>query len=139
MELEGKIIFALEPKTGTSSRGDWKVQEFVLETLDGQFSRKMVFSVFGEDRLQRFNIQVGQDVKVSFDIDAREYNGRWYNSIRAFDVRPASQPAPTETTPPPFDNPFNAAAGTTPQQPVVTQQPADTFANNEESADDLPF
>ena len=51
MELEGKIIFALEPKTGTSSRGDWKVQEFVLETLDGQFSRKMVFSVFGEDRL----------------------------------------------------------------------------------------
>ena len=139
MELEGKIIFALEPKTGTSARGDWKVQEFVLETLDGQFSRKMVFSVFGEDRLQRFNIQVGQDVKVSFDIDAREYNGRWFNSIRAFDVRPATQPASPETTPPPFDNPFNASAGTTPQQPVVTQQPTDTFANNEESADDLPF
>ena len=83
MEIEGKIIFALEPKTGTSARGEWKVQEFVLETLDGQFSRKMVFSVFGEERLQRFNIQVGQDVKVSFDIDAREYNGRWFNSIRA--------------------------------------------------------
>ncbi|MBO4820550.1 MAG: DUF3127 domain-containing protein [Prevotella sp.] len=141
MEIEGKIIFALEPKTGTSARGEWKVQEFVLETLDGQFSRKMVFSVFGEERLQRFNIQVGQDVKVSFDIDAREYNGRWFNSIRAFDVRPATQQAPTETTPPPFDNPFNAAAGVAPQQPATAtpQQPADSFANSDESSDDLPF
>ena len=140
MEIEGKIIFALEPKTGTSARGEWKVQEFVLETLDGQFSRKMVFSVFGEDRLQKFNIQVGQDVKVFFDIDAREYNGRWFNSIRAFDVRPANQQAPAETTPP-FDNPFNAAAGVVPQQPAAAapQQPADSFANTDGSSDDLPF
>ena len=124
MELQGKIIAALDVKSGVSARGEWKVQEFVLETLDGQFSRKMVFSVFGEDRLQRFNIQVGQDVNVSFDIDAREYNGRWFNSIRAFDVR---QVVPTQQgeavaaapqTPPPFaappvqDNPFgNAPAG----------------------------
>ena len=47
----------------------------------------MVFSVFGADRLERFNIQVGQEVTVSFDIDAHEYNGRWFNNIRAFDVR----------------------------------------------------
>lgn len=125
MELQGKIIAALDVKSGVSARGEWKVQEFVLETLDGQFSRKMVFSVFGEDRLQRFNIQVGQDVNVSFDIDAREYNGRWFNSIRAFDVRPVGQPQQGEgvaaqpiQTPPPFspapaqDNPFgNAPAG----------------------------
>ena len=88
MELQGKIIQALPVKTGTSARGDWKVQEFVLETLDAQYPRRMVFSVFGEERLQRFNIQVGQDVNVSFDIDAHEYQGRWFNSIRAFDVRP---------------------------------------------------
>ena len=88
MELQGKIIEALPVKTGTSARGEWKVQEFVLETFDDRFSRKMVFSVFGEDRLQRFNIQVGQQVLVSFDIDAHEYQGRWFNSIRAFDVRP---------------------------------------------------
>lgn len=97
MELQGKIIAALDVKTGMSARGEWKVQEFVLETIDGQFSRKMVFSVFGEERLQRFNIQVGQDVNVSFDIDAREYNGRWFNSIRAFDVRqviPNAAPVP---------------------------------------------
>lgn len=140
MELEGKIIFALEPKTGTSSRGEWKVQEFVLETLDGQFSRKMVFSVFGEERLQRFNIQVGQDVKVSFDIDAREYNGRWFNSIRAFDVRPVTQAATPEgpNTPPPFDqSAYNLAAGAAPQQAPV--QPAQPPLSADESTDDLPF
>ena len=142
MELQGKIIFALEPKTGVSSRGEWKVQEFVLETLDGQFTRKMVFSVFGEDKLQRFNIQVGQDVNVSFDIDAREYNGRWFNSIRAFDVRPVQVAAPTAA---PFSQaPFEAAAGVAPQQAAPQQAPPmsnpfDNPANDGGLSDDLPF
>lgn len=87
MELQGKIIAAMPERTGTSARGEWKAQDFVLETHDA-YPRKMVFGVFGADRLARFNIQVGQEVVVSFDIDAREYNGRWFNSIRAFDVRP---------------------------------------------------
>ena len=69
MELQGKVIAALPEKSGTSARGEWKVQEFVIETHD-QYPRKMVFSVFGADRLQRFNISVGQEVSVSFDIDA---------------------------------------------------------------------
>jgi|GEM_PF-53314 len=86
MDLQGKIIAALEPRSGTSARGEWKSQDFVVETHD-QYPRKMVFSVFGADRLERFNIQVGQEVTVSFDIDAHEYNGRWFNNIRAFDVR----------------------------------------------------
>ena len=107
MELQGKIIAALPERSGTSQRGEWKVQEFVLETLDSQYPRKMVFDVFGADRLQRFNIQVGQVVNVAFDIDAREYNGRWYNSIRAFDVRPAdlSQPVAAPVTQPAGVNP----------------------------------
>ena len=136
MEIQGKIIAALDVKTGMSARGEWKVQEFVLETIDGQFSRKMVFSVFGEDRLQRFNIQVGQDVNVSFDIDAREYNGRWFNSIRAFDVRPIMPPAagPADpvsfqgATPPPAMNSFQAA-------PPASASPAPM----EDSSEDLPF
>ncbi|MBQ1581180.1 MAG: DUF3127 domain-containing protein, partial [Prevotella sp.] len=86
MELQGKIIAALEPRSGVSARGEWKAQDFVVETHES-YPHKMVFSVFGSDRLQRFNIQVGQEVLVSFDIDAHEYQGRWFNSIRAFDVR----------------------------------------------------
>ena len=81
MDLQGKIIAALEPRSGVSARGEWKSQDFVIETMDS-FPRKMVFSVFGADRLQRFAIQVGQMVNVSFDIDAHEYNGRWFNNIR---------------------------------------------------------
>ena len=87
MEITGKIIVACEPRGGVSQRtgNNWKMQEFVLETQE-QFPRKCMFSVFGEDRLREFNIQVGEVVTVSFDIDAREYNGRWFNSLRAWKV-----------------------------------------------------
>lgn len=124
MELQGKVIAALEPRSGTSARGEWTAQDFVIETNEN-FPHKMVFSVFGADRLQRFGIQVGQNVNVSFDIDAHEYNGRWFNSIRAFDVRqissePAPAPIATPTPEAPAADPFTAAA-------------------NGESTDDLPF
>ncbi|MDD6507476.1 MAG: DUF3127 domain-containing protein, partial [Prevotellaceae bacterium] len=86
MELQGKVIAAMPERSGVSARGEWKSQSFVIETHDA-YPRKMVFDVFGADRLARFNIQVGQEVMVSFDIDAHEYNGRWFNNVRAFDVR----------------------------------------------------
>ena len=134
MELQGKIIEALPVKTGTSARGEWKVQEFVLETFDDRFSRKMVFSVFGEDRLQRFNIQVGQDVTVSFDIDAHEYQGRWYNSIRAFDVRPiVQQPFVPQADAAPFST---AAAAPVAPPPAANDDP---FGGSGNASDDLPF
>ena len=96
MEITGKIIVACEPRGGVSQRtgNNWKMQEFVLETQE-QFPRKCMFSVFGEDRLREFNIQVGEVVTVSFDVDAREYNGRWYNDIRAWRVQRGVVPAPT--------------------------------------------
>ncbi len=136
MELQGKIIQALPVKTGTSARGDWKVQEFVLETLDAQYPRRMVFSVFGEEKLQRFNIQVGQDVNVSFDIDAREYNGKWFNSIRAFDVRPVVPNVQAPTDNPPFVTPApaNPIPPATPTSFTSPQPAAES-----DDAGDLPF
>jgi hypothetical protein len=88
MDLQGKVIFALEPKTGHSARGEWKVQEYVIETHEA-YPHKMVFSVFGEDRIQTLSIYMkGQEgYGFLFDIDAHDYNGRWFNSIRAYDVR----------------------------------------------------
>ena len=129
MELQGKVIAALPEKSGTSARGEWKVQEFVIETHD-QYPRKMVFSVFGADRLQRFNISVGQEVSVSFDIDAHEYNGRWFNSIRAYDVRPVSQQQPA---------PAPVAGGQFGPAPEPSVQPPFAQDNGGESTDDLPF
>lgn len=125
MEIQGKIIAALPEKTGSSDRGEWKVQEFVLETFES-FPKKMVFSVFGADRLARFNIQVGQTVNVSFDIDAREYNNRWFNSIRAFDVRQITTPSVEAPFPPAggeFMDPFSTAPTNNPA-PAAAPQPA---------------
>lgn len=132
MELQGKIITALPAKTGTSARGEWKVQEYVVETHDA-YPKKMVFSVFGDDRIQRFNIQVGQEVTVSFDIDAHEYNGRWFNSIRAFDVRlvdPATVGAQPGVVP-------GSAFGPAPEAPA--QPAAQPAAAADDKVDDLPF
>ena len=139
MELQGRIIAALPERGGVSQRGtEWKVQEFVIETHE-QYPKKMVFEVFGADRLSRFNIQIGQEVLVAFDIDAREWNGRWFNSIRAYDVRPydASQMPQPAAQPAPMAQPVPAAAPESastaaPAQPSVAAPAAD-------STEDLPF
>ena len=128
MELEGKIIKVLESRSGTSARtgSPWKVQSFVLE-VPGQYPRRMAFEVFGEDKLTQWNIQEGQDLKVSFDIDAHEYSGRWYNSIRAWKVEPATGETAVPAT---------AAPGAPTPAAPATEAP---FAAAEESTDDLPF
>lgn len=87
MELTGKILAVMEARSGSSSRtgNSWMVQEYVIE-VPGQFPQKCMFTIFGEDRIKQFNIQNGEDVTIQFDIDAREYNGRWYNDVRVYNV-----------------------------------------------------
>ena len=129
MELQGKVIAVLPARSGVSARGEWKSQSFVIETHDS-FPRKMVFDVFGEERLTRFNIQLGQEVNVSFDIDAHEYNGRWFNNIRAFDVRLVDPNTVSAA-------PASQAAPAAPQQPANAPFPPQPEQSN--SDDDLPF
>ncbi len=94
MEITGKIIAVLPERGGVSKTGnEWKMQEYVLETHE-QYPRKICFNVFGGDKIAQFNIQVGEEMTVSFDINAREYNGRWYNDIRAWKVERGVAPAP---------------------------------------------
>lgn len=132
MELQGKIIAVLPERSGESARGAWKTQDFVLETHDA-YPKKMVFNVFGAERLERFNIQAGQEVLVSFDIDAHEYQGRWYNTVRAFDVRPAVSALMSTDAPMPAATPGAPAAPSASAAPF----PAGTVSDN--SSDDLPF
>lgn len=129
MELQGKVIAVLPARSGVSARGEWKSQSFVIETHDS-FPRKMVFDVFGEERLTRFNIQLGQEVNVSFDIDAHEYNGRWFNNIRAFDVRLVDPNTISAA-------PAAQATPAAPQQPANAPFPPQPEQSN--SDDDLPF
>ena len=75
MELQGRVIVVMEPREGTSARGPWKSQQYVIETHD-QYPKKMVFDIFGADRIDQFAIKAGEEIIVSFDVDAHEYNGR---------------------------------------------------------------
>lgn len=85
MELFGKIITALPERSGTSARGtQWRSVTYVLETQE-QYPKKLAFDVVN-DRIEALNIQVGEVLTVQFDINAREYNGKYFNSINAWNV-----------------------------------------------------
>ena len=136
MELTGKIIAVLPANSGVSARtgNPWMSQEFVIE-VPGQYSRKCVFRIFGEDRIKQFNIQNGEDLTVSFDIDAHEYNGRWFNQISAYNVVRAAQVVPGAM---PGVMPSNGVDAGAPFPPAQGSTPAAPAANGG-SSDDLPF
>ena len=121
MEISGKIIQVLPEQGGVSktSGKEWKLQAYVLETQE-QYPRKVHFEVFGEDRIKANPCQLDDVVTVSFDIESREFNGRWYTSIRAWKIQQgrveAAAPAAVPTAEPmaaPQANvaTFDAAAG----------------------------
>ena len=135
MDLTGKVIAIMEARSGVSSRtgNNWMTQEYVIE-VPGQYPRKMLFNIFGEDRIKQFNIQPGEEITVQFDIDAREYNGRWFNDIRAYNIiRGQVAGAVPAATPFPPQQAVAPTAATSPFPPA--QEPA----AEEGTADDLPF
>ena len=97
MELTGKIIKILPLQTGTGKNGTWKKQEFVVETT-AQITRKVCFSLWG-DKIDQFNLKEGEDAEISFDLESREYNNRWYTEAKAWKItkKGASQSKPPET------------------------------------------
>lgn len=134
MEIQGKVIAVLPERSGVSARGEWKSQTYVIETQE-QYPKKMAFDVFGADRLAQFNIQSGEVINVSFDIDAHEYQGRWFNSIRAWNVTKVSQQAMASSA--------NAAgvANPTNQQNLFppAHQSAQQTGQPQGDSSDLPF
>jgi hypothetical protein len=132
MELTGKIIAVLPAQSGVSARtgNNWMSQDYVIE-IPGQYPKKCLFRIFGEDRIKQFNIQQGEDLTVQFDIDAHEFNGRWFNDIRAYNII-RGQVAPAAAAP--QASPFPPADGATAPFP-----PAQEPASEGGSADDLPF
>ncbi len=126
MEISGRIIAVLPLQKGTGRNGnEWKKQEYVIETHE-QYPKKMCFNLWG-DKIDQFNIQAGEELTVSFDIDCHEYNGRWFNDIRAWKVERGD--APVQQTETPSMTPDAA--------PFPPAPPVDFNAGN--SADDLPF
>ncbi len=84
MEISGKIIAVLPIATGQGKNGTWRSQDYVLETAD-QYPKKVCFNLFG-DKIDQFPVAIDETINVSFDVESREYNGRWYTTIRAWKI-----------------------------------------------------
>ena len=155
MEIQGKIIVVLPERSGVSQRGNqWRSISYVLETQE-QYPKKLAFDVTN-DKIDQLNIQLGEILTVQFDINAREYNGRWFNSVNAWNVIRQTQQAPaqgggfsgnvqsgSQAAQQAMASSANAAGVSNPmnqQNPYQTgQQSAHQQAQQRGDSDDLPF
>ena len=130
MEIKGKIIHVLPLQEGVSKAGNpWKKQEYVLETHD-QYPKKVCFQLFGADRIAQAAIQPGEELTVFFDIESREYQGRWFTNINAWKVE---RPMAT--------SPISDAGSITPEDMMPPFAPTTTAPDfgPANPIDDLPF
>lgn len=118
MDVKGKVSQLLPLQTGMGKKGQWKKQEFIVET-PGQYPKKVCLSIWG-DKIEQFNVAVGDQVSVSVDLESREYNGRWYTEARAWKIEKASSGGGSGTSAPPAQ-----------EEPFYSQETG--------GSDDLPF
>ena len=101
LSVKGSIIKILNAESGVSKAGkEWKKQEFVIETQE-QFPRKVCFTLFNEKTDLISGVKSGQEVEVSFNVESREYNGKWFHNINAWKID-ITQPENLQDAPPEF-------------------------------------
>ena len=151
MELQGKIIVVLPERSGTSQRGkQWRSISYVLETQE-QYPKKLAFDVTN-DKIDQLNIQLGEILTVQFDINAREYNGRWFNSVNAWNVIRQTQQSPAQgggfsgnvqsgaqASQQAMASSANAAGVANPMNPQNPYPPRKQPAQPQGDSSDLPF
>lgn len=141
LELEGTLRQKMGVQSGTSARGAWAKQEFILEFPDGNFTSQACFTAWGQEKVAELDkYQVGDRIKVSFNLKSREYNGRWYNDLQIWRLSPvgaAQQPAAAPAAAPaqPAYRPESAPAPAY-EAPAPT---LDDMPGDDSPADDLPF
>ena len=146
MEIRGKIIVKLPLQSGTSKAGNpWSKQEYVLETMEAY--PKRVHFHFGGERANQYPLEVGDVITLSFDIESREFNGRWYTDLRAWRIAPAGQDTVPQQAPRTAASAQNVPAGFAPRSyaaPTGNEAPAPTIDDlpadlGSEFGEDLPF
>lgn len=118
MELKGKIVQLLDLQTGEGKNGTWKKQEYIIETTDSKYPKKVCISVWG-DKIDQFALQNGDDVVASIEVESREFNGRWYTNVQAWRIEKGQNTGMNQEAP-------------------MNEVP-DFIANADEETDDLPF
>jgi len=85
MDISGKLVQTLPTQTGMGKNGEWKKCSFIIETTD-KFPKKICIIAWKDLVDQVSQLQVGTDLKVSFDVESREYNGKWYTDVKAWKI-----------------------------------------------------
>lgn len=134
LEIEGTLMKKMGVQSGVSARGEWAKQEFLLEYQDGRFPASAVFSVWGQDKVNELAaFGVGDLIRVSFKVSSREFNGKYYTDLRAWNISRAtaadSRPAPAGAKAEPAPS-FQSQSA---PLPTLDDMPA------EPDSDDLPF
>ncbi len=95
LQVKGKVQQVLKPESGVSRAGkEWKKQEFVIET-DEQFPKKICFTLFNDKTSLIDGLSAGEEVEVSFNVESREYNGKWFHNINAWKIeKPSAENLP---------------------------------------------
>lgn len=116
MQLKGKLIEVLPLQTGKSQNGEWKKQDIIIET-DDQYPKKICVCIWG-DKINEGQLQVGNQLLLSINLESRAYNNRWYTDVKAWKIEVEG----SQTAPP----------------PVVSEDMPD-FLKEDEEDDILPF
>lgn len=132
MDFEGVVHKIMPATSGTSARGPWQRQEVIFDLQsNSQYPRKACVTFFNKPE-EVARLKEGDACIVSFDIESREYNGRWYTDLRAWRVQPKQAEAPAGYAEAPM-----AAAPAPAAAPMPTTEPL--YATQAAEADDLPF
>ncbi len=99
MQFTVKLSEVLPLQTGNGRNGEWKKQDIIVET-DGQYPKKVCVSIWG-DKVSPQQLQPGVLLKIDFDVESREFNGRWYTDVKAWRVEPVTENATSSELPPP--------------------------------------
>lgn len=97
MEINGKIVQALEEQSGNGRKGIWRKRDYILETK-GQYPKKVCLTVWG-DKIEQFDLQTGDEVTAGIEIESREYNGRWYTDVKVWKVNKQGASEPSGSNP----------------------------------------
>lgn len=110
MEFEGKVLEILPPVSGQSARGTWERQTVVFEQPNKQYGKELAVTFMNKAQ-DVANLRVGESYIVSFDIESRNYQGRWYTDVRAWRVQPMQAQAqpPVQDMPPFMEEPRSVA------------------------------
>jgi hypothetical protein len=93
LEITGKLIQVLPEQTGAGKNGNWVKQDFIIETAAEQYPKKICFSAWGDKMQILKTLNAGTQVNVAFDIESREFNGKWYTNLKAWKIAPAGSAA----------------------------------------------